>query len=47
LATAQQLVITSTPTLILPDGTILPGYKKAPDLLKVLGSKMTLPGGGK
>jgi thiol:disulfide interchange protein DsbC len=43
LATAQQLGITSTPTLILPDGTILPGYKKAPDLLKAFGSKVILP----
>ena len=43
LATAQQLGIASTPTLILPDGTILPGYKKAPDLLKAFGSKVTLP----
>jgi len=47
LATAQQLGITSTPTLILPDGTVLPGYKKAADLLKVLGSKVTLPSAGK
>ena len=47
LATAQQLGITSTPTLILPDGTVLPGYKKAADLLKALGSKVTLPAGGK
>lgn len=47
LATAQQVGITSTPTLILPDGTILPGYKKAPDLLKLLGSKVTLPAAGK
>ena len=43
LATAQQLGIASTPTLILPDGTNLPGYKKAPDLLKAFGSKVTLP----
>ena len=47
LATAQQLGITSTPTLVLPDGTILPGFKKAADLLKVLGSKVTLPSEGK
>jgi thiol:disulfide interchange protein DsbC len=47
LATAQKLGITSTPTLILPDGTILPGYKKAADLLKILGSKVTLPAAGK
>lgn len=43
LATAQQLGIASTPTLILPDGTIMPGYKKAPELLKAFGSKVTLP----
>jgi thiol:disulfide interchange protein DsbC len=47
LALVQQLGITSTPTLILPDGTILPGYKKAPDLLKAFGSKVTLPAAGK
>lgn len=43
MATAERLGIASTPTLILPDGTLLPGYKKAPDLLKALGSKVTLP----
>jgi len=43
LATAARLGITSTPTLILPDGSVLPGYKKAPDLLKLLGSDVTLP----
>lgn len=47
MATAKQLGITSTPTLILPDGILLPGYKKAPDLLKALGSKVTLPSAGK
>jgi thiol:disulfide interchange protein DsbC len=47
MATAQRLGISSTPTLILPDGTLLPGYKKAPDLLKGLGSKVTLPAVGK
>lgn len=43
LSTAQRLGITSTPTLILADGTLLPGYKKAADLLKLLGSKVVLP----
>ncbi|MDZ4184554.1 MAG: DsbC family protein [Desulfuromonadales bacterium] len=47
LATAARLGITSTPTLVLPDGTILPGYKKAADLLKILGSSATLPPAGK
>lgn len=43
MATAQRLGITGTPALILADGTLLPGYKKAADLLKILGSKATLP----
>lgn len=47
MATAQRLGITGTPALILPDGTLLPGYKKAADLLKILGSKATLPAAGK
>ena len=47
LATAQRLGIASTPTLILPDGTLLPGYKKAADLLKILGSKFVLAAAGK
>ena len=47
LETAQRLGIASTPTLILPDGTLLPGYKKAADLLKILGSKFVLAAAGK
>ena len=47
LETAQRLGIASTPTLILPDGTLLPGYKKAADLLKILGSKIVLASAGK
>lgn len=43
LALAQVLGIASTPTLILSDGTVLPGFKKAPDLLKLLGSKVKPP----
>lgn len=43
IALAGKLGIGSTPTLVLPDGTIMPGYKKAPDLLKLLGSKVTPP----
>ncbi len=31
--------VTSTPTLILPDGTLLTGYKKAEDILRLVGSK--------
>lgn len=36
MATAQRLGISSTPSLILPDGTLLPGYRKAADLLKAI-----------
>jgi thiol:disulfide interchange protein DsbC len=36
---AQELGIRSTPTLVLPDGMLLPGYKKADDLLKQIGTK--------
>lgn len=42
---AGELGIVSTPTLVLPDGTIAPGYKKAAELLKLFGSKATLPKG--
>jgi thiol:disulfide interchange protein DsbC len=41
LALGEAIGIRSTPTLILPDGTLLPGYKKAPELLRLLGSKVT------
>jgi thiol:disulfide interchange protein DsbC len=43
IALAAELGINSTPTLILPDGVIAPGYKKADDLLRLLGSKVTTP----
>ncbi len=33
---AYKLKINSTPTMILPDGRVLPGYKKAEDILKLL-----------
>jgi thiol:disulfide interchange protein DsbC len=36
LALAGELGIRSTPTLVLPDGLVVPGYKKADDLLKLL-----------
>lgn len=47
LKLSASLGVTSTPTLILPDGTVLPGYKKAGDLLKIIGSKAVLPDKGK
>ncbi len=40
LALVQDIGIRSTPTLVLPDGLILPGYKKADQLLQILGSKV-------
>jgi thiol:disulfide interchange protein DsbC len=39
LALVEKLGINSTPTLVLPDGRVMPGYKKADDLLKLLGAK--------
>ncbi len=41
IALAQELGIRSTPTLVLPDGVLLPGFKKADDLLKILNPKGT------
>jgi thiol:disulfide interchange protein DsbC len=38
IALAAELGINSTPTMILPNGVIAPGYKKADDLLRLLGS---------
>lgn len=39
MALVGQLGISSTPTLVLSDGTVVPGFKKSADLLKLLGSK--------
>ncbi len=39
LALVQELGIRSTPTLVLPDGLVMPGYRQADDLLRLLGSK--------
>lgn len=36
MALAYKLKIRSTPTMILPDGRVMPGYKKAEDILKLL-----------
>jgi len=38
LALAGELGIRSTPTLVLPDGSVLPGFKQADALLKLIGS---------
>lgn len=39
IALAGELGIRSTPTLVLPGGQVMPGYKKADDLLVLLGGK--------
>jgi thiol:disulfide interchange protein DsbC len=36
IALVGELGINSTPTMVLPDGMVLPGYKKADDLLRLL-----------
>jgi thiol:disulfide interchange protein DsbC len=43
LALVAKLGIRSTPTLVLPDGMALPGYKTAADLLLLLGSDKSVP----
>jgi len=43
LKLAAELGIRSTPTLVLPDGKILPGYRQADDLLILLGSDKSVP----
>ncbi len=40
LALVKDLGINSTPTLVLPDGQVMPGFKKADQLLQILGSKV-------
>ncbi len=39
IALAKELHIASTPTLIMPDGRVLPGYKKADEIVKALDEK--------
>lgn len=39
LELVKELGINSTPTLVLPDGRVVPGAKSADDLLRLLGSK--------
>jgi thiol:disulfide interchange protein DsbC len=38
IALAEEMGIRSTPTLVLPNGVVMPGYKKADDLIKLLDS---------
>jgi len=44
LELVKTLGINSTPTLVLPDGRVVPGAKSAADLLKLLGSKAVSTG---
>lgn len=39
-AIADELGITSTPTLVLPDGLVVPGYKSADALLSLIGDNV-------
>ncbi len=39
IALAKELYITSTPTLIMPDGRVLPGFKKADQIISSLKEK--------
>ncbi|PCJ91689.1 MAG: protein-disulfide isomerase [Porticoccaceae bacterium] len=38
-ALGQEMGVTGTPALIMEDGTMLPGYRPAPELLKIIGVK--------
>ena len=40
LALVGELGIRSTPTLVLPDGLVVPGYKKAEALLALIGENI-------
>ncbi len=40
IALAKELGIRSTPTLVLPDGLVVPGYKKADVLLTLIGENL-------
>lgn len=44
LALAESLGIRSTPTLVLPDGRVMPGYKPADKILELLGEASGKPG---
>jgi len=44
LAIVGELGIRSTPTLVLPDGLVVPGYKKAEELLALIGENVAQVG---
>ncbi|MEN8687266.1 MAG: thioredoxin fold domain-containing protein [Desulfuromonadales bacterium] len=37
MALARELGIRSTPTLVMPDGRVIPGYRKAEAILTIIG----------
>lgn len=39
IALAQQIGLNSVPAMILPDGIVMPGFRGADDILRLLGSK--------
>ena len=44
IALAGELGIRSTPTLVLPDGRVIPGYRKAEAILTIIGENLTQAG---
>jgi len=44
IALAGELGIRSTPTLVLPDGRVIPGYRKAEAILTIIGKNLSQAG---
>ena len=44
IALARELGIRSTPTLVMPDGRIIPGYRKADALLTIISEHVAQSG---
>jgi len=44
IALAGELGIRSTPTLVLPDGRVIPGYRKAEAILTIIGENLSQAG---
>jgi thiol:disulfide interchange protein DsbC len=42
---ARELGIRSTPTLVMPDGRVLPGYRKAEAILAIISEYVASSGG--
>jgi thiol:disulfide interchange protein DsbC len=45
LALVGELGIRSTPTLVMPDGQVVPGYRKAEALLAIIGENVAMATG--